>query len=112
MAISSQKRETTSVSSDGQTGFIELCVYPPKANLWTVVQWQDSEGCWHDEEGWQGTPEGGFQVWLVCSPQFGKGPFRWVVLQGRDSPTLAESTEFFLPREERRSVQVDVILDS
>ena len=45
------KKETTSVSWDGQTGFIELYVYPPKANLWSVVQWEDSEGGWHVVEG-------------------------------------------------------------
>jgi hypothetical protein len=35
----------------------------PQANvawqdLWTVVQWQDRGGNWHDVEGWQGTPDG------------------------------------------------------
>ncbi|MEZ4637109.1 MAG: hypothetical protein R2856_19515 [Caldilineaceae bacterium] len=33
---------------------------------WSVVQWQGTDGLWHDVQGWQGTIEGGFKQWRVA----------------------------------------------
>jgi len=76
--------------------------------LWAIVQWQDSWGKWHNVEGWQGTfdefecdEDGGEcegkKVWWVAREDFDKGPFRWVVYQGRGGNSLAQSDSFHLP---------------
>lgn len=75
--------------------------------LWTIVQWQDAHGDWHDVEGWQGTLEEvrvdgdgavtGYKRWWVAQDDLGTGPFRWVVYQGADGPQLVASEPFDLP---------------
>lgn len=87
-------------------GLIELrlpgCPEGVWQSLWTVVQWQDGTGAWHDVEGWQGplaaTREGvAHSMWKVDPGDLGKGPFRWVVLSGRGGEMLAASQPFQLP---------------
>jgi len=96
-----------SLSPDG--GHIELCVRPAQAGLWTIVQWQDDLGDWHDIEGWQGTLDGGKKVWWVAPADSGKGPFRWVVYQGQRGKLLARSESFYLPYV-GQTVRIDVSL--
>ncbi len=75
-------------------------------SVWTVVQWQDGLGEWHDVEGWQGTPDDvtvdGGEVtarkrWWVAEADLGKGPFRWVACAGRGGRRLGTSKLFDLP---------------
>lgn len=77
-------------------------------SLWTVVQWQDAEGSWHDVEGWQGTFDDfraettqgiarGQKLWWVAPADLGTGPFRWLVQQEPDDEQLAVSAPFHLP---------------
>jgi len=88
-------------------GSIELRVPSAPAGLWTVVQWQDGLGGWHDVEGWQGTLVDGWQIWWVARRDFGTGPFRWIVYQ---DPTkgalLAVSQSFNLPTSDGDLVRV------
>ncbi len=82
-------------------------------NLWTVVQWQDDRGIWHDVEGWQGTLNEvqdavGKKEWWVAEADLGKGPFRWVVYRGQDGALLATSESFYLPDTVGRIVQTEV----
>ena len=89
--------------------WITLRVYPPPGDpsfpwqeLWTLVQWQDVHGGWHDVEGWQGTPDrvaegSGSKVWWVARKDLGTGPFRWVVHREQDGEVLAGSEPFNLP---------------
>lgn len=89
-------------------------------DLWTVVQWQDAQGAWHDVEGWQGTLDDvvsgeagaimGCKGWWVAQADLGKGPFRWVVAQGKDRPALATSALFNLPGADGVGVTVQVTL--
>jgi hypothetical protein len=70
--------------------------------LWTVVQWQDSFGVWHDVDGWKGTPDEvasdqARKVWWVAQPQMGQGPFRWVAYDRPGGKMLAASESFSLP---------------
>jgi hypothetical protein len=65
--------------------------------VWTVVQWQDSAGGWHDVEGWRGTLDGGQKIWWVAQRDFDKGPFRWVIYEGQGGRQLATSESFYLP---------------
>src|SRR5512138_3173076 len=51
-------------------GLIELHVHPIQTGLWTLIQWQDAGGQWHDVNGWQGTLDGDFQVWWVAPRDF------------------------------------------
>jgi len=68
---------------------IEL-VAPEHAGAWSVVQWQDSAGNWHDVEGWRGTLDStGYIRWWVAARDFGTGPFRWVITGG-DSVSVAD----------------------
>jgi hypothetical protein len=66
--------------------------------LWTVVQWQDRQGNWHDVPAWSGELElNGTIRWWVSIEDFNKGPFRWVVSNAPGGPVLAVSPEFYLP---------------
>jgi hypothetical protein len=94
-------------------GFIELHVQAVQvpAGVWTVVQWQDAFGGWHDVEGWQGTLDAGDQkVWWVADKDFSTGPFRWVVYQGQGGPSLVASESFYLPAVSGERVRVEVSL--
>lgn len=84
-------------------------------SMWTVVQWQDGVGNWHDVEGWQGTLDtfgGGMgrKTWWVAEGDLGAGPFRWMVYHGRGGELLAYSEPFYLPSRRGRIVVSDVSL--
>ncbi len=71
--------------------------------LWTVVQWQDGLGSWHDVEGWQGPCQRDgsglpYRAWSVGPKDLGTGPFRWLVRDGRGGKELAASVPFHVPR--------------
>lgn len=90
-------------------GAIELHVTAAQTGLWTVVQWQDNLGDWHDVEGWQGTlDEGDVKVWWVARADLGKGPFRWLVTQGGE--LVATSEAFYLPGSAGETTRVSVSL--
>ena len=92
-------------------GAIELRVAPAGRALWTVVQWQDSLGGWHDVEGWQGKLDGSDdKTWWVHRADFGKGPFRWAMYQGVGGEWVATSEGFYLPRFAGDVVRVQVSL--
>jgi len=94
-------------------GFIYLHVQSARQELWTVVQWQDGSGDWHDVEGWQGTlddiqNEIGYKVWWVAKSGLGTGPFRWLVYQSKGGRLLATSEPFYLPGFKGGTVMVEV----
>jgi hypothetical protein len=77
---------------------IELHVSGAMEGTWTVVQWQDDDGNWHDIEQWWGKLDASGRVkWWVAAKDFGTGPFRWQVTEGRESRVLASSEPFDLP---------------
>jgi hypothetical protein len=75
--------------------------------LWTMVQWQDVQGQWHDVEGWQGALDAitlasdgtaaGTKTWWLGRDNQGTGPFRWQIAVGRDGGVLAVTDPFHLP---------------
>lgn len=65
---------------------------------WTIVQWQDKQGMWHDVEGWQGHVRNGWIRWRVAPKDWGTGPFRWQVYGKAGGTLLASTTSFTLPR--------------
>jgi hypothetical protein len=92
------------------SGAIELIVESTPPGLWTVVQWQDALGGWHDVEGWQGVlDESNIKTWWVDRADFGQGPFRWAVAWGGE--LLATSELFYLPRSAGEVVRVQVTLE-
>ena len=91
-------------------GLIELHVQPAHMGLWTLIQWQDTQGKWHDVDGWQGTVDGVSQLWWVAPADLGKGPFRWQVYQSRGGKLLAESKGFSLPSSNRETVRIELSL--
>lgn len=90
----------TALAARPPVGSIHLKVSGAPATAWTVVQWQDGLGGWHNVEGWRGDlDEGGTQkVWWVLERNFGQGPFRWIVYEKRDGMVWGMSVSFFLPR--------------
>jgi hypothetical protein len=79
--------------------------------VWTIVQWQDTAGGWHDIDGWQGTLDVGHRItWWLAPDLFGKGPFRWLVYQGERGKLLATSDSFYLPDAEMEELWVEVSL--
>ncbi len=92
-------------------GSILLRVPSAPAGLWTVVQWQDGLGGWHDVEGWQSTLVDGWQIWWVSRRDFGTGPFRWTVYQdSTKGAVLAVSQSFNLPTSDGGLVQLTASL--
>jgi hypothetical protein len=92
-------------------GAITLRAYPVEPGSWTVVQWQDAQGGWHDVEGWQGTFDRENQVaWWVAPDDMGKGPFRWAVYPSRGGQLLATSDSFYLPDSVDKGVGVEIPL--
>ncbi len=70
--------------------------------MWTVVEWQDAFGDWHEVEGWRGTFDEivdgkGRKVWWVYPRDLGTGPFRWTVYGSPSGRLLAHSKPFHLP---------------
>ena len=89
---------------------IELTVTSAPKDLWTVVQWQDALGDWHDVGGWQGTLDAGdTKTWWVAREDYGKGPFRWALAQ--DGELLAASESFYLPDSDGQIVKVLMTLE-
>ncbi|MFZ1752086.1 MAG: hypothetical protein WAU10_00005, partial [Caldilineaceae bacterium] len=58
---------------------ILLVAGPAYEGAWTVVQWQDKPGKWHDVEGWQGHVRNGWIRWRVAPKDWQTGPFRWLL---------------------------------
>ena len=76
---------------------------------WSVVQWQDNSGGWHDVEGWTGSlADGGGWRWWVEAKDFGTGPFRWVSQPGPEGSVLNASGPFTLPAFPNETVQVEL----
>ena len=94
---------------------IELHVQPVQADRWTIVQWQDALGGWHDVEGWRGMLDEisngvGKKMWWVARHDFDTGPFRWVIYQNQGGKLVATSEAFRLPPHENSAVVVKVSL--
>jgi hypothetical protein len=88
---------------------IELHAPQALAGGWTVVQWQDRAGNWHDVEGWRGRLDGGVVSWWVHPKDFGSGPFRWTVSEQEGGKLLGASRPFSLPGEANQVLQVTVM---
>lgn len=106
---------TPMLSAPSGWAVIELRAQPASAEMWTVVQWQDRLGGWHDVEGWRGTFDEvnggvGRKVWWVDRRNFDTGPFRWAIYSSWGGRLLATSPTFRLPRSEGETVNVEVSL--
>jgi hypothetical protein len=78
-------------------------------DLWTKIQWQDPLGDWYDVESddgtmaWQGTLDyvdeesKAWKVWWVDPPDYGRGPFRWLILDHEGGEVLVTTETFYLP---------------
>jgi len=78
-------------------------------SLWTIIQWQDTSGDWHDVEGWQGSLEQHTtKIWWLPDYLFGAGPFRWRVTRERGGVVLGTSEPFTLPQTANKTLWVDV----
>lgn len=98
-------------------GHIQLEMTDYQANhfdLWTVVQWQDLEGEWHDTEGWQGKFDAdGRVLWTVGLEHAGDVAFRWLVYNDSSrSDMLVMSKEFDLPGSDQRLVIVPIAVQN
>ncbi len=85
-----EQQTKTAVSS------IILIADSDMSELQTAVQWQDSKEKWHIVEGWQAPFNTYNQVtWAVARNDYGKGPFRWIILDG--DTMVDNSSDFYLP---------------
>ncbi len=90
---------------------IKLSTQSAPAGDWSVVQWQDPTGGWHDVEGWRSElSSGDYQRWAVEAKDFSDGPFRWQVTQGLGGAVLGTSESFNLPAGANEIVPVKVVL--
>lgn len=88
--------------------YIDLAAPDAPAGAWTVVQWQDSAGGWHDVEGWRGfLPDS--SRWWVHPKDFGTGPFHWVVKAGPAGAVSKVSPSFHLPVGANQMVRMTVL---
>lgn len=76
--------------------YIELRA-PEAAGLSAVVQWQSSDGAWHDVDGWRSELSGEPVIWWTAPGDFGKGPFRWSAYAGDGAELRFVSEVFRLP---------------
>lgn len=103
--------------------YIRLNVTPPMAppmagdaappKVWTLVQWEDAVGAWHDVGSWSGhldDARAGTKTWWVNAADYGRGAFRWAVLQDKDGSVLAVSAPFHLPTSNGQVLDVGVTL--
>jgi hypothetical protein len=98
---------------DDQPIGAHIVLHVPSApdGVWTIVQWQDTAGGWHDVESWSGALDDSTQkMWWLAPDLFGKGPFRWLVYQGERGKLLATSDSFYLPNAEGEKLWVEVSL--
>jgi hypothetical protein len=100
----------TPLESKPQVATLLLRVHPAQDGLWSVVQWQDASGNWHDVEGWRGTVVNGKTIWWVEQKDFDKGPYRWVVYQGNSNAPIATSQPFQLPDLPQAWLEISVSL--
>ncbi len=82
---------------------------------WTVVEWQDALGGWHEVEGWRGTLDEivdgeGRKVWWMAQKDLGTGPFRWTVYRRLSGGLLARSEPFDLPGTAGQTAVINVAL--
>jgi hypothetical protein len=95
-------------SDAGRPQVATIGLYAPFGG-WTVVQWKDAAG-WHDVDGWQAAPGSRWVIWNVAATEFGKGPFRWAVYEGRERKDLLGcSQEFNLPAKPGELLNVEAI---
>jgi hypothetical protein len=90
-------------------------------DLWTVVQWQDNQGAWHDVTGWYANLDRvmvdefgtvvGEKNWWVAAGDLGTGPFRWLVYDKQEGDLLASSEPFDLPAQPGQRVLIEVLLE-
>jgi hypothetical protein len=108
-----QPQKTDKQSDSGPLGtHIELQTQPAAAGLWSVIQWQDHQGDWHNVEGWRGTVnERGAQRWWVDQKDFATGPFRWAVMFGENGAVISTSQVFDLPAGADQTLLVVVPID-
>ena len=88
----------------------------PWQELWTVVQWQDEWGYWHDVEGWQGTLDevqdcAGTKTWWLDQGLLGKGPFRWAIYRSQGTTLSAASDPFNLPARTGETATIEISLE-
>jgi hypothetical protein len=106
-------REETAADTKPVGAWIQISV----SNVTTqsvIVQWQDTQGEWHDVTSWGGqfdTLENGMGIktWWVDQSLFGTPNFRWIVLDAKGQ-MLTPSQVFTLPTEKNQTLAIQVSL--
>lgn len=80
--------------------------------LQTIVQWQDSQGAWHDVPNWQGAlGYDGRIFWWVEPKDLGTGPFRWLILNPCRCQALVVTEAFHLPARPGETLLTEIRID-
>lgn len=104
-ALTLMNSQTALADNNGKIAHIELHGVPIGA--YTVVQWYDSYGVWHDVEGWRTKATSDSVKWSVEEKDFTHGPFRWLVYYN-DGTIIGESSAFMLPHREHDVKSLDL----
>ena len=93
--------------------YIKLIMEMAPAGAWTMVQWQNNLGGWHDVEGWQGTLDDTISIlWWVAPRDYDTGPFRWPIFDTDElDETLGISDSFDPPESDRELVEVEIRIE-
>ena len=89
-------------------GYIELHISSAQPEAWTIVQWLDDNGVWHDVDGWRGMSKAGAIKWWVDLGDFNKGPFRWITFESKNGKHLSDSSSFYLPDATGQTIVVTI----
>ncbi|MEM7030556.1 MAG: hypothetical protein AAF629_13380 [Chloroflexota bacterium] len=87
--------------------YIELTSTTSSLGAQTIVQWQGSDGNWHNVEGWRSTTFEETIRWWVHPKDFGSGPFRWIT-QSEHGVLQNQSQPFYLPAFPNQVVQIAI----
>lgn len=77
---------------------------------WTVIQWQDNRGRFHDVEGWRSQLSAQRrQRWWVASKDAETGLFRWQIYDSNTNYVIWTSQTFYLPADgQELTIEADI----
>lgn len=96
------------INNQSEGGFIRLKLAPTERDVWTVIEWKNSEGDWELTDGWRGSPNEKNEVlWYVGPDDLGAYWYRWLIYDSLNGELLKASAPFILPSHAGGFVEID-----
>jgi hypothetical protein len=106
-------RPTEAKKTEPKGAKIQLQADEETAGQWSMIQWQGTDGEWHDVDGWRGHVEpDGTKTWWVAKEDLSTGPFRWLVMESEETAAVGMSEPFMLPSIARVTQVVTLTLET